>query len=81
MIDIISRRGDRFVFDEDTELISMNGVIVPYSKYQPVYVRNEIKDGSVPPSFIGILNVSNNEIITLNGNVSKLISDDNEIDI
>lgn len=81
MINIISRKGDKFVFDEDTELISMNGVIVPYSDYQPVYVRNEIREGNIPPSFIGILNVGANEIITLNGNINKLINDESEIDI
>lgn len=81
MIEIYSKKGDFFVFDPETELISKNGTIVPYSEYQPVYVRNQVEDGEVPPTFIGILDKSNNSIITTTGNVNRLINSDNEVDI
>lgn len=79
MIEILSEKGDFFTFDPETELISMNGVIVPYTEYQPVYVRQTIVDGSVPPMFIGVLNKTNNTVINVNGTINKLISDDSEI--
>ena len=81
MVEIRSDLGDFFVFDPETELISKNGVIVPYSEYQPVFVRNSINNDSILPTFVGILNKSNNTIISSNGNVNKLIDSDNEIDI
>lgn len=77
MIEIYSKLNkDFYVFDQETELISMNGVIVPYSEYQPVYVRNGIEEGSTPPTFIGILDVKNNSIITLSGKVNNLSNDE-----
>lgn len=77
MIEIYSKLNkDFYVFDQETELISMNGVIVPYSEYQPVYVRNGIEEGSIPPTFIGILDVKDNSIITLSGKVNKLSNDE-----
>lgn len=81
MIEISSTKGDYFVFDPDTELISMNGVIVPFNEYQPVYTRNGVTEGDIPPSFIGIWDLAGNSIITISGKIHKLISSDNEIDI
>lgn len=79
MIEIKSNSGDYFVFDPDTELISKNGVIVPYSEYQPAYVRNGVDENDNLPTFAGVMDVSNNTIITLNGFTHKLINNDNEI--
>lgn len=79
MVEIYNKiNKDFYVFDPDTELISVNGVIVPYNEYQPVYSRNGIEDGSIPPTFIGILDKKSNSIITLSGKVNKL-SDDEDI--
>lgn len=80
MIEIYSKKGDFFVFDPETELISVNGTIVPYSEYQPVYVRSEAIDGNIPPVFVGILDKTNNSIITTTGNVNKL-TNENDINI
>lgn len=80
MIEIRSQKGDFIVYDQDTEFISINGLIVPYSEYQPVYVRNgEDKDN--PPSFVGVLDKRSNSIITTTGRINKLISNDNEVTI
>lgn len=81
MIEINSQSGDYFTFDQETENISMNGIIVPFNEYQPVYTRNGAMDGDVPPSFIGIWDLAKNSIITISGRIHKLTSSDNEIDI
>lgn len=81
MIEIISKSGDKFSFDPETELIHKNGVIMPYSEYQPAYVRNGIAEDNNVPTFAGVIDVAKNVITTLNGFTHKLIHDDNEIKI
>lgn len=78
MIEINNSNGEFFVFDPDTELISRNGVIVPFSEYQPVYTRNGVVDGDIPPSFIGIWDLAKNTITTISGKIHKL---SNEADV
>lgn len=78
MIEINSTSGF-FVFDPETELISKNGMIVPYSEYQPVYIRSSIVDGDSLPIFSGILDKKSNSIITTTGIVNKLINNENDI--
>lgn len=68
-----------FQFDPDTELISKNGEIVPYSDYQPVYVRNGVEEGDNLPTFVGVLDKGSNSIVTLKGNINKLVDNDNDI--
>lgn len=71
--------GHSYTFDSDTELISKDGVIVPYSEYQPVYVM--IDNDEVPPIFSGILSKLESVIITPTGRVNKIINSTNEIKI
>ena len=71
--------GHSYTFDSDTELISKDGVIVPYSEYQPVYVM--IDNDEVPPIFSGILSKLDSVIITPTGRINKIINSTNEIKI
>lgn len=71
--------GHSYTFDSDTELISKDGVIVPYSEYQPVYVM--IDNDEVPPIFSGILSKLESVIITPTGRINKIINSTNEIKI
>jgi hypothetical protein len=81
MIKIKASDGNFYTFDQETELISMNGFIVPSTEYSPVYTKIGKVDGDIPPVFIGILNKRLNMIITVSGRVSKLSNSNNEIDI
>ena len=71
--------GHSYTFDSDTELISKDGVIVPYSEYQPVYVM--IDNDEEPPIFSGILSKLESVIITPTGRINKIINSTNEIKI
>lgn len=73
--------GHSFTFDDSTELISRDGVIVPYSDYQPVYIKAGKKEELIPPIFSGILSKKENLIITPTGKINKVIKDTNEIKI
>ena len=71
--------GHSYTFDSDTELISKDGVIVPYSEYQPVYIMTG--NDEVPPIFSGILSKLDSVIITPTGRINKIINSTNEIKI
>lgn len=73
--------GHSYTFDSDTELISRDGVIMPYSEYQPVYIMAGSKEDNIPPIFSGILSKLENVIITPTGRINKIIKDTNEIRI
>jgi hypothetical protein len=79
--EIYGQNNHYYTFDHDTELITMDGVIVPYREYQPVYSRAVMEDSNVPPTFMGIMDVLNNKVINTSGKVSTLVNDSNEITI
>lgn len=71
MISIQTIMGDLFEFDPSNEFIYKNGVVVSRNDYEPVFM-NHI-DTNIPPSLSGILIVKENKIISISGNINKLV--------
>ena len=78
MIRIYTKNGDTYEFDPSNEFIYRNGVIVPRSDFEPVFMNHS--DSNTPPSLSGILITRENKVISLSGNIN-LIVDPNTIDL
>ncbi len=75
-INIQSSSGDLFQFNTETELILKNGVVVPRSDYEPVFLNHP--DKKTPPELSGILFVREKKIMSRSGNINP-ITDPNTI--
>lgn len=71
IINIQSVLGDSFQFNTETELILKNGVVVPRSDYEPVFLNHP--DKKTPPDLSGILIVKENKIMSRSGNINPII--------
>lgn len=63
MIDIITIKGEKYSFDENTQRIFKDGVVVPGTAAEPVY------SGPIL-SFSGILLKTSKSVLSLNGNIN-----------
>ena len=68
---IISFKGERYSFDQDTERIFKDGKVLLSSQASPVY--SYLGDKNNPPKFSGILLKDINSILTLNGKINPII--------
>lgn len=69
MIDIITKKGEKWSFDEDTKRLYKDGVLIPEGVATPVYVN---LDESVPPEFSGIYVKAIKSIISIAGNINRI---------
>ena len=75
MIDIITIKGEKYSFDEDTQRIFKDGLLLSSVNIEPVYSR--LKKDSVP-TFSGLLLKDSGSILSRSGKISP-ITDINSI--
>ena len=63
--------GNVYVYDPNTEEITLNGVAVSDKDYEPVFINSTSSD-ETPPIFSGILLKKLRKIIGLNGKINSL---------
>lgn len=63
MIDILTKDGEMYRFDPDTERIYKDGFLIPTTAVEPIY-----SDVNGATRFSGIYLKATNQIITLSGN-------------
>jgi hypothetical protein len=73
MIEIITIKGEKWSFDEDTKRLYRGNTLVPEVEAEPVY---SYLDKSLPPEFCGIYVKSINSIISMSGNINKITNAD-----
>lgn len=61
--------GNEYEFNSETGLISKNSVIVSGEDYEPCFINS-----SEGPIFTGIYLKKTNQILTINGKISKITS-------
>lgn len=69
MIDIVTIKGEKYSFDESTQRIFKDGVLVPGTVAEPVY--------SGDFNFSGILLKSSKSVLSLNGNINPITNINN----
>ena len=70
MKDIVTLRGEKYSYDENTGCIFKDGQVLVSSKAEPVF--SYLGDSSAPPVFGGILLKETNSILSLNGKISPV---------
>lgn len=70
MIDIVTKKGESYSFDPSNHRLFKNGAVVLTNEVEPIYTGNG--DNS-EPIFSGLYVKSTNSIITLNGNIKKVV--------
>lgn len=65
MIDIITIKGEKYGFDENTQIIFKDGVVIPKTVAEPVYSGPNL-------SFSGILLKTTKSVLSLNGNINPV---------
>lgn len=70
MKDIITLKGEKYSFDEDTGRIFKDGYVLSSSKVEPVYSSSFDKDR--PPVFSGIYLKDTNSIVSLSGKINPV---------
>ncbi len=69
MIDIVTIKGEKYSFDESTQRIFKDGVLVPGTVAEPVYAGDF--------NFSGILLKASKSILSLNGNINPITNINN----
>lgn len=69
MIDIVTIKGERYSFDESTQRIFKDGMLLSSVSVEPVYSR--LSSESVP-SFSGLLLKDTNSILSRSGKISPV---------
>lgn len=69
MIDIITLKGERYSFDEETQRIFKDGVLLSSVNVEPVY--SGLGNDSIP-KFSGLLLKDTNSILSLSGKISPV---------
>lgn len=69
MIDIVTIKGEKYSFDESTQRIFKDGVLVPGTVAEPVYTGDF--------NFSGILLKASKSILSLNGNINPITNINN----
>lgn len=70
MKNIITLKGERYSFDEETMRIFKDGFVLPSTEAEPVYSSSFEDDR--PPVFSGIYLKSINSIISLSGKINPV---------
>lgn len=70
MIDIVTKKGEKYSFDPKTERLFKDGVLIPKATIEPVYCGNG-KDSE--PVFAGLFVKASNSIITKTGNKKPIV--------
>lgn len=76
MVNITSFKGEQYSFDQSTNRIFKDGILVPYSQAEPVYTKLQGDDAA--PEFSGILLKTINSILTLSGKLNP-VNEENTI--
>ena len=74
MIEVVTIKGEKYSFDESTQRIFKDGVLVPGTAAEPVY--SSIEHGKLP-TFSGILLKTTNSILSLSGNINPITNINN----
>lgn len=69
---IIDLSGNVYEFNQENGLISKNDVILSGQDYEPVFVSHP--DNSMPPVFVGIYFKKEGTVLSMSGNIHKLIN-------
>lgn len=77
VVDIITFKGERYSYDQETGRIFKDGEVAVSSLVEPVFSHFGNPDS--PPKFSGIYFKEKNEILTLSGKINKVVSDINII--
>ena len=72
MKSIVDNLGNVFEFNQENGLISKNNVIVSGADYEPVFQTSP--DNSYPPVFVGIFLKREGSVLSMSGNIKKLIN-------
>lgn len=76
MIDIITVKGEKYSYDEDTKRIFKDGFVMPSTLCEPIFSPSF--DENTPPKFSGIYLKELNSILSLFGHINP-VSDINQI--
>ena len=63
--------GNTYVYDPNTEEITLNGALVSEKDYEPVFINSTSSDDT-PPIFSGIFLKKLRKIIGLNGKINNV---------
>ena len=69
MIDIITLKGERYSFDESTQRVFKDGILLSSVNVEPVYSR--LNKDSIP-KFSGLLLKDSNTILSRSGKMSSI---------
>lgn len=69
MIDIITIKGERYSFDEDTQRVFKDGVLLSSVQVEPIY--SSLDKESIPV-FSGLLLKETNSILSRSGKISPI---------
>ena len=74
-IDIYRDNGSVYSFEEETGFIKKDGLIMPSTSVQPVFIQPSNED--IPPQLSGLWLKNENKIICRSGKISPLVDSKN----
>ena len=77
-IDFYAENGSTYSYEEETGFIKKDGVIVPSTLIQPVFIQSSNED--IPPQLSGLWLRDVNKIVCRSGKISSVI-DSKQIEI